>query len=119
MRNQGVQIGRHGGLVERVINCQVVHAVPALAQLACQLAHCCKDGKNFLRMMQHVIGFLAHLHQDVDHVIVCVPEPAVQRVELVAQDQPQRHCAGWHIGLYREFGGFLLRFFHGLFHSAR
>ncbi|MNN81538.1 hypothetical protein D3C81_1983750 [compost metagenome] len=67
-----------------------MHGVAALAQLARQLAHGSEDRQDFLRMVQHIIGFLPHFHQDIDGGVIDFGEPAVPHIELVTEYQTQR-----------------------------
>ena len=64
--------------------------MPVLLKLPGKVAHGRKYGDDLLRVVQHVIGFLAHLHQHVDHISPWRLEPAVQGVELVTQNKSQR-----------------------------
>ena len=45
------------------------------AQVAGQVAHGRKDGQDFLRVVQHIVRFLPHFHQHVDHAFVVRGEP--------------------------------------------
>ena len=93
VRGQCSQVVGDGLAVAGVVKRHITHAVARSAQLVRQIAHGGKDGQNFLCVVQHVVGFLAHFHQHVDHLRIHLPEPAVLRVELVAQQQAQGVCA--------------------------
>ena len=83
--HQGGQVVGHRLAVAGVVNRHIAHAVPRLAQVAGQVAHGSKDGEDFLRVVQHVVGLLPHFHQHVDHAIVARGKPAVLGIELIAQ----------------------------------
>ena len=70
-----------------IIDGDVVHAVAVRTQSARQFAHACEDGQNLLRVVQHVVGFLADFHQHVQHIRIDAVEPGMQGVELVTQQQ--------------------------------
>ena len=74
-----------------------MHPVAGLAELAREGAHGGEDGQDLLGVVEDVVGLLADLHQHVDHVRAGFGKPAVQRVELVAEDQAQ----GGHGALQR------------------
>jgi hypothetical protein len=40
-------------------------------------------------MVQHVVGFLPHLHQHIHHLQIHLPKPTVFRIELISQYQTQ------------------------------
>lgn len=53
------------------------------------------DREDLLRVVQHVVGLLAYLHQGVDDIVTHVVEPRVTGIELVAEDQSQGgHAVG-------------------------
>jgi len=54
-----------------------------------QCTHTGENSQDFLGMMQHIIGFLADFHQHVQHLRIDPIEPRVQRIELIAKQQPQ------------------------------
>ena len=85
MGHEGGQVVGDGMAVTGIVNRHIAHAVPRLAQLAGQVAHGSKDGQDFLRVVQHVVGLLPHFHQHVDHAIVARGKPAVLGIELIAQ----------------------------------
>jgi hypothetical protein len=93
--HQRIEVIRQRLPVVRIIDRQVVHAVSGRTQLTRQIAHRGEDGDDFLRVVQHVIGFLAHFHQDVQHVVALLLEPGVPWIELVPENQP-KGCAGTH-----------------------
>ena len=63
--------------------------MPREPQLPGKVAHGGKDGDDFLGVVQDVIGFLADLHQHVDRMVIGRREPAVLRIELVAEDEAE------------------------------
>ena len=85
-----LEVVSDGWQVRRIVNRNVMNAMPRRFQLRRKIAHPRKNSEYFLRMVQHVIGLLAQLHQHVNDVVVDRCKPAVQRVELVAQDQSER-----------------------------
>ena len=90
---QRLQVAGDGLAVAGTLQRYIAHAVAGGTQLARKIAHGRKNRQYFLGVVQHVVGFLAHLHQHIDHLRVHLLEPAVPGVELVAQHQPQG--AGW------------------------
>nr|GEU28581.1 hypothetical protein [Tanacetum cinerariifolium] len=92
-RDQPVEIGRQRLQVVGIVDGEVMHAVAGIAQLLRKIAHGGKDGDDFLRVMEDVVGFLAHLHHHEHDMRLRrrgPGEPAVQAVELIAQDQLER-----------------------------
>ena len=73
--HEGGQVVGDGLAVAGVVNRHVAHAVPGFAQVAGQVAHGGKDGEDFLRVVQHIVRFLPHFHQHVDHAFVVRGEP--------------------------------------------
>ena len=103
VRGQGGQVVRDGLAVAGVVQRHIAHAVAGRAQLARKVAHGGKDGQDFLRVVQHVVSFLAHLHQHIDHLRVHLRKPAVAGVELVAKHQAQGVAGGGHGRLHRSW----------------
>ena len=74
-----------------------------LAQLPGEVAHGGKNGDDLLGVVQDVIGFLADLHQHVEHCVIRRREPAVCRIELVAENETQRgHDFSWRLRRQRS-----------------
>ena len=73
--HEGGQVVGDGLAVAGVVNRHIAHAVPGFAQVAGQVAHGGKDGEDFLRVVQHIVRFLPHFHQHVDHAFVVRGEP--------------------------------------------
>lgn len=94
MLDQVIQVGGKRLTVFGIVDGQVVHAVAVLAQPPRQIAHGGEDGDDFLRVVEDVVGFLAHFHHHEDHVVARFSEPAVLAVELVAQDELECGLAG-------------------------
>ena len=92
---QRIEVVRQRLPVVGIVDRQVAHAVPGRTQLAGQIAHRGKDGDDLLRVVQDVVGFLAHFDEGVQHVVAPLREPAVPWIELVAEYQPQGR-AGTH-----------------------
>ena len=67
--------------------------MPCGTSRAGKFAHGSEDGEDLLRVVQHVVGFLPHLHHDADDVVTGRGKPAVTLVELVAEDKAKR---GFH-----------------------
>ncbi len=55
-----------------------------------KVTHGGEDGDDFLGVVQNVIGFLTDLHQHINGIVIGCREPAVFRVELVAENQTER-----------------------------
>ena len=89
MGDQGVEVGSQALAVAHVVDGHVAHPVARAFEPGCEIAHGCKNAQHLLRMVAHVIGLAAHFHQHVDHIVIHLAEPAVQRVQLIAQDQTQ------------------------------
>ena len=89
LEQQRFDILRYRTRAGSVADGDVMHGVAIRAQLARKVAHGREDGQDFLRVMQHVIRFLAHFHQDVDGRVIDLAKPAVAGIELVAQYQAQ------------------------------
>ena len=53
------------------------------------MAHGGEDGQYLLCVMQDVIRLLPDLHHDMADVASNVPVSAMQRIELVAEDEPE------------------------------
>lgn len=68
------------------------------AQAIRKATHGRKDGNDFLRVVEDVIGFLADFHQDVQNIRRHRIEPGMPRVQLVAQHQPQAGHPVWRPG---------------------
>ena len=83
------QVGDDGLAVLRIVQAQVDDPVSFLAQRFGEGAHGREKSQKLLEVMPDVVGFLANLHQDVDHRRIHAAEPGVAGIELVAQDQPQ------------------------------
>ena len=88
-RHQGGQVVGERLAVAGIVYGHIAHSMPRVAQVAGQVAHGSKDGEDFLRVVQHVVGLLPHFHQHVDHAIVARGKPAVLEIELIAQQQAQ------------------------------
>ena len=86
---QPVQVAGQGLEVGGVVDGQVTDPVACRAQLCGKAPHRREDRQDLLRVVQHVVGFLAHLHQHIHHLRIHLLEPAVLGVELVAQQQAQ------------------------------
>jgi hypothetical protein len=98
--DQRIEVVRQRLPVVRIIDRQVVHAVSGRAQLPRQLAHRGKDGDDLLCVVQHVVGFLAHFHEDVQHIVARLLEPGMAWIELIPENQP-KGCAGTH-AIFRQ-----------------
>ena len=98
-RGECVEIFRQALPVVGIVDRQIVDVMPFGAARAGEVAHGGKDGENFLRVMQDVIAFLPHFHHDVAHVITRRGEPAVARVELVAENEAKyrRACRRFYL----------------------
>ena len=83
------QVGGEGLAVFGVADLQVAHAVPCGLQRVGKGTHRGKDRQHLLRVMAHVVGLAAHLHQQVEHVGARGVEPGMGGVELVAEDEAE------------------------------
>ena len=92
--DQRVEVVRQRLAVGRVVDGEVVHGVAGGPQARREGAHGGEDGEDLLRVVEDVVGFLAHLHEHVADRRVGAGEPGMLRVELVAEDQAQgaRHA---------------------------
>ena len=93
------EVGGEGLAVAGVADLQVAHAMPGRFQRGGERAHGGEDRQHLLRMVAHVVGLAAYLHQHVLHVGARGAEPGVGGVQLVAEDQAEdghlaRRCGG-------------------------
>ena len=88
--DQRVEIARQRLAVGRVVDGEVVHGVAGSTQLPGEGAHGGEDGEDLLRVVEDVVGLLAHLHEHVADLGVGAGEPGMLQVELVAEDEAQR-----------------------------
>jgi hypothetical protein len=58
-----------------------------------------------LRVVQDIVGFLTHLHQQINHVRIHLVKPAVLQIELIAQDQAQGVGRCHFNDLFQAFAG--------------
>lgn len=90
---QELEVGGERLAIVRMVQREVVDAVSVAPQPARKVAHGSEDRDDFLGVVHHIVGFLAHLHEDMDDVGVLPGEPAVQGIELVAEHESERgHC---------------------------
>ena len=54
--------------------------MPGALQLPGEIAHGGEDGDDLLGVVEDVVGLLANLHQDVNHLVIDGGEPAVLRI---------------------------------------
>ncbi len=107
MRHQRIEVVRDRLPVAGVVDRHIAHPMPGTPQACSERAHGREDRQDFLRVMQHVVGFLPHFHQHIDHARIARGEPAVLRIELVAQNQAQRMGRRLRIGLRGECAGIM------------
>jgi hypothetical protein len=89
-RQQRVLVLRQPLAVAGVVDGEVTDPVTLRAQAGGERTHGREDRQDLLCVVQHVVGFLPHLHHHVQDAGIHPREPGMLRVQLVAEDQAQR-----------------------------
>ena len=89
-REQRVQVLRQPLAVAGVVDGDIADPVTLRAQAGGEGTHGREDRQDLLCVVQHVVGFLPHLHHHVQDAGIHPSEPGMLRVQLVAEDQAER-----------------------------
>ena len=87
--HEPTEVGRDGVQVFGVSDGEVHHPVSLPLQVPREIAHRGKDPEDFLGMVQHVVGLLPDLHQNVNRFPGNLGKPGMQRVELVTKEESE------------------------------